>query len=122
MDEGKRITSAKRCKALDARWTSAVPSCCEFFSYFTVAAYLRPVFCTWAPWARSFHHRKVAVSYCACVFPWSHCDLAGLFISVRAVEFALKRDKRDQLGKINPLPAPYHFVLISCQFSSKCCV
>lgn len=44
MDEGKRITSAKRCKALDARWTSAVPSCCEFIWYFTVAAYLRLVF------------------------------------------------------------------------------
>lgn len=29
MDEGKGITSAKRCKAFDATWRSAVPSCCE---------------------------------------------------------------------------------------------
>ena len=44
MDEGKGLTSAKWCKASDATWTSAVPSCCELIWYFTVAAYLRPVF------------------------------------------------------------------------------
>lgn len=42
MDEGKGVTSAKRCKALEATWTSAVPSCCELVWYYTVTVYLRP--------------------------------------------------------------------------------